>query len=96
MSASGTLATAVSIGRLHIVAIAALGTLTFGWLFTGHHPWFLALVCATDWFVVNLLNRIVDLKEDQANQIRGTAFVARHRRAVFAVGLALLSGSWPT
>jgi 4-hydroxybenzoate polyprenyltransferase len=93
MSVSGTLATAVSIGRLHIVAIAALGTLTFGWLFTGHHPWLLALVCATDWFVVNLLNRIVDLEEDRANQIRGTAFVARHRRAVFAVGLGLLAGS---
>lgn len=93
MSASGALATAVSVGRLHIVAIAALGTLTFGWLFTGDYPWLLVATCAVDWFVVNLLNRVVDLEEDQANQIRGTAFVARNRRTVFAVGLALLIGS---
>ena len=35
----GVIATAVSVGRLHIVAIAALGCFTFGWLFTGHYPW---------------------------------------------------------
>ena len=93
MSVQGAMATAVSVGRLHIVAIAALGTLTFGWLFTGSYPWLLVATCAVDWFVVNLLNRVVDLKEDQANEIRGTGFVARHRRAVFAVGLSLLLGS---
>ena len=93
MPASDAIATIVSVGRLHIVAIAALGTLTFGWLFTGHHPWILALICATDWFVVNLLNRIVDIKEDSANRIRGTAFVARYRHVVFAFGLLLLFGT---
>ena len=93
MSVSGAASTAVSIGRLHIVSIAALGTLTFGWLFTGRYLWALVATCAVDWFVVNLLNRVVDLEEDQANQIRGTAFVARHRRAIFAVGLALLIGT---
>lgn len=93
MFVSDALATAVSVGRLHIVAIAAFGTLTFGWLFTGSYPWLLVAVCAVDWFVVNLLNRVVDLPEDQANQIRGTAFVARHRRAIFALGLGLLLGT---
>lgn len=93
MSASSALATAVSVGRLHIVTIAALGTLTFGWLFTGQYLWALVAICAVDWFVVNLLNRVVDLQEDQANQIRGTAFVARHRRAIFSTGLGLLIGS---
>ncbi len=82
-----------SVSRLHIVAIAALGTFTFGWLFTGRYPWLLSAVCALDWFLVNLLNRVVDLKEDQANSITGTDFVARHRRAILAGGLGLLFGS---
>ena len=34
---------------------------SFGWIFTGEYPWLLAAVCAVDWFVVNLLNRVVDL-----------------------------------
>lgn len=93
MPVRNALATVVSIGRLHIVAIAALGTLTFGWLFTGNYLWTLAATCAADWFIVNLLNRIVDLKEDEANGIPGTAFVARHRVLVFGVGVALLLGT---
>src|SRR6478609_4260509 len=82
-----------TISRLHIVAIAALGTFTFGWLFSGAHLWLLSAVCALDWFLVNLLNRVVDLKEDAANGIRGTDFVARHRRAILIGGFALLIGS---
>jgi 4-hydroxybenzoate polyprenyltransferase len=81
---------AASVGRLHIVAIAALGTFTFGWLFTGRHPWALAAVCALDWFLVNLLNRVVDLEEDSANAIFGTDFVAQHRRAILVGGFGLL------
>ena len=84
-----------SVSRLHIVAIAALGTFTFGWAFTGHYPWLLAGVCAVDWFVVNLLNRVVDLPEDTANNIRGAGFVSRHRRAVLVVGFGVLIGSFP-
>jgi 4-hydroxybenzoate polyprenyltransferase len=84
---------AASIGRLHIVVIAALGTLTFGWLFTGARPWLLAGVCALDWFLVNLLNRVVDLTEDRANAITGVDFVAAHRRAILRGGLLLLVGS---
>jgi 4-hydroxybenzoate polyprenyltransferase len=82
-----------SISRLHIVAIAALGTLTFGWLFTGHYPWILAAICALDWFLVNLLNRVVDLREDRANQIVGTDFVSRHRRAIMVLGFGVLLSS---
>lgn len=91
----GVIATAVSVGRLHIVAIAALGCFTFGWILTGHRPWAVTIICALDWFLVNLLNRVVDLKEDAANGITGTAFVARHRRGIlylgfFALGLSLV------
>lgn len=83
-----------SIARVHIVAIAALGTLTFGFAFTGDRPWLLAAVAAVDWFVVNLLNRVVDLKEDNANRIAGTDVVARHRRAVLVVGFGALAASF--
>jgi 4-hydroxybenzoate polyprenyltransferase len=86
-------AVAVSVGRLHIVTIAALGTFTFGWLFTGRHPFALAAVSALDWFLVNLLNRVVDLPEDQANGITGTDFVAKHRRAILILGLCTLAAS---
>jgi 4-hydroxybenzoate polyprenyltransferase len=86
-------AIAVSIGRLHIVAIAALGTLTFGWLFTGRYPWLAVAVSALDWFLVNLLNRVVDRAEDQVNQIPGAGLVVRHRRAILFAGLLLLGVS---
>jgi 4-hydroxybenzoate polyprenyltransferase len=82
--------TFASISRLHIVAIAMLGLFTFGWLFTGEHLWLLSAVCGLDWFLVNLLNRVVDLREDHANAIRGTDFVARHRRQILIAGFTLL------
>jgi 4-hydroxybenzoate polyprenyltransferase len=82
-----------TVSRLHIVAIAALGTATFGWLFTGRYPLLLAAVCALDWFLVNLLNRVVDLPEDRANRIAGTDFVARHRGAILRGGWVALVGS---
>jgi 4-hydroxybenzoate polyprenyltransferase len=75
------------------VAIASLGLLTFGWLFTGQRLWGLAAVCALDWFLVNLLNRVVDLPEDQANHIPATDWVARHRRPLLWGGLSALAAS---
>src|ERR1041385_5894702 len=88
-----TLATFASIARNHIVAIGALGTLTFGFALCGTRPWALALLCASDWFVVNLLNRVVDLKEDAANNIRGTDVVARNKRIVLVIGFGVLAAS---
>lgn len=88
-----TLVSLASIARLHIIAIGAMGTLTFGYALCGHRPWLLALLCASDWFVVNLLNRVVDLKEDTVNRIAGTQMVARHKRAVLIVGFAVLVAS---
>lgn len=87
------LRTFFSISRLHIVAIAALGTFTFGWLFTGVYPWGLAALSALDWFIVNLLNRVVDLDEDRVNRITGVAFVDRHQRALTVAGFSLLAVS---
>lgn len=84
----------MSVGRLHIVAIAALGTFTFGWLFTGQYPWGLMAVSALDWFLVNLLNRVVDLEEDRVNRITGVSFVERHRRLLTVGGFAALAASF--
>jgi len=78
---------------MHIVAIAAMGLITFGWVFTGKYHFFLASLCALDWFLVNLLNRVVDHQEDQVNSITGTEFVARHRRWITLCGMALLLAS---
>ncbi len=83
----------LSVSRLHIVAIAALGCFTFGWAFTGQYPWLVSAVCALDWFLVNLLNRVVDQREDRANAIVGAGFVGRHRRGITVAGLATLGGS---
>ena len=88
------LASLAAIARLHIVAIGAMGTLTFAYALCGERPWLLALLCACDWFVVNLLNRVVDLKEDAANRITGTELVARHKRAVLVVGFGALAISF--
>lgn len=83
----------LSVSRFHIVTIAALGTFTFGWLLLGEYPWLLAVVSALDWFIVNLLNRVVDLPEDQANRIVGTSFVQRHQASLKWSGFTLLLGS---
>ncbi|MEW6670431.1 MAG: UbiA family prenyltransferase [Thermodesulfobacteriota bacterium] len=79
--------------RLHITAIAAMGVFTFGWLFTGRYPWFLTAVCALDWFIVNLMNRVVDLQEDRLNNIRHTVSVYRHRKALLILSITLLVAS---
>lgn len=89
-----TLATLASIARIHIVAIGAMGMLTFAYALCGTRSWLLAALCASDWFVVNLLNRVVDLKEDQANRIDGTELVARNKRAVLAIGFTTLIASF--
>ena len=76
--------------RLHITAIAALGVFTFGWLFLGRYPWLLTAVCALDWFLVNLANRVVDLPEDAANRIFAAGFVAGHRGLILGLVLGVL------
>jgi 4-hydroxybenzoate polyprenyltransferase len=91
--APGALRVFASVVRVHIVAIAALGTLTFGWLFTGTYPWVLSAICALDWALVNLLNRVVDVPEDRANGVVGTDLVEHHARVVRAGALGALFAS---
>jgi 4-hydroxybenzoate polyprenyltransferase len=78
------------VGRHHITLIAALGVFTFGWLLTGEYPWLITVVCALDWYLVNLINRTVDVKEDSTNEITGTEFAGRHGRVIIGIGLLIL------
>ena len=82
-----------SVSRFHIVMIGALGTLTFTWLFSGHYLPILVFYSALDWFLVNIMNRVVDLPEDRTNRIHGTDFVARNARTILWLALLLLLGS---
>jgi 4-hydroxybenzoate polyprenyltransferase len=66
----------------------------FGWLMTGRYTAWLVLVVATDWFLVNLMNRVTDIEEDRRNGIRGTERVARRRVAVTAGAVALMLSSF--
>lgn len=77
--------------RPHIMAIACMASLVFGWLFSGSFHLLFPLLVAGDWFVVNLLNRAVDLEEDARNGVPGTEFLTRHKGAVTAGGVLFLA-----
>lgn len=79
------------LARPHIVAIAALGTLTFGRFLSGELLVGLATVAALDWFLVNVVNRAVDLAEDRENDVPGVAFLAAHRARVAQVAVGALA-----
>ena len=92
--ASRILADAASILRVHIILIAVTAALVFGWVFTGEYPWGLAVLGGVDWLLINLLNRVTDLKEDLANGIRGTERLVGAARPVLAIWIAILVGSF--
>jgi 4-hydroxybenzoate polyprenyltransferase len=81
----------VHLGRPHIAAIAALGTLTFGRMLSGRMLIGLAVIAGLDWFVVNFVNRAVDLEEDRLNAIPGVGYLAAHRRFVAGGSIAVLA-----
>ena len=64
--------------RFHIVLVALFGTLTFSWWLTGHHLWGVALVSAIDWWILDVLNKIGDLKEDLHNNPEEAQWVQKH------------------
>ncbi len=83
-----------SILRLHIIGVAVVATLVFGWLFTDVYPWAVALVVGLDWALINLLNRATDVDEDLANAIPGTERVARARRPLVIACLLVMATSF--
>ncbi|MFM7204560.1 MAG: UbiA family prenyltransferase [Myxococcota bacterium] len=93
--APGGLATFFHISRFHIILIAACASLTFSWVFSGQHLYGIPLIVAVDWFLVNLLNRVVDLAEDQTNGVVGTSFVAQHARGLTWLCLGVMFLSFP-
>jgi 4-hydroxybenzoate polyprenyltransferase len=84
----------LAIARFHIVLIAIVACLTFGFLMTGRYAFALAPVVAVDWFLINLLNRITDIEEDLRNGIPGTARVARRKRLFGVLAGVLFVGSF--
>lgn len=97
-----TLADVASILRVHIILIAVAAALLFGWVLTGRYHWEIALLGGVDWLLINLLNRVTDLKEDLANGIRGTErLVGAHRLVlglwigIFVGSFALTAALWP-
>lgn len=92
-SDTSPLADALAVARYHIVLIAMTAALVFGWIMTGRYVWAIVPLVGLDWFLINLMNRITDIDEDTRNGIRGTARVARHKRALTVAAYALMIGS---
>lgn len=84
-----------SISRFHILCIASITALCFGWQLTDRWLWLAPALCTFDWFLVNLMNRVADLVEDRINQAPGTAFADRHSGLLTWGSVALLVGSFP-
>jgi 4-hydroxybenzoate polyprenyltransferase len=89
-----TLRDVASILRVHIIAIAVAAAVVFGSLLTGRHGLDVALIGGLDWLLINLLNRVTDLKEDLLNGIRGTERIARRPRLALGLWLAVFAGSF--
>jgi 4-hydroxybenzoate polyprenyltransferase len=94
MKAARALADGFSILRFHIIGIAVMAALTFGWLLVGRFPIGVALLGGVDWLLINLLNRITDVDEDAVNEVRGTEIVARNLVPMGSIWLAILVGSF--
>jgi 4-hydroxybenzoate polyprenyltransferase len=83
-----------SIMRHHIVLIAMLACVTFGWIMTGRYFIALAVIVGLDWFFINLFNRITDAKEDVVNRVPGAEQVAMSRRWLEPAAFVSLAGSF--
>src|SRR5690606_18693310 len=88
-----SLSTLLGIARPHILAIAGMAALTFGWIFSGRHSFVVPIFIMLDWFVVNLANRAVDIDEDLKNGVPGTESVARRKRLVEAACFGVMAFS---
>jgi len=88
------LADIASILRVHIIAIAMTAAVAFGWALTGAYPWAVAVIGGLDWLLINLLNRVTDLQEDLANNIRGSDQLVGKDKQVLAIWIGILVGSF--
>ena len=90
---SSKLGDVASILRLHIIAIAVTAALVFGKVLTGELWVAVALLGGLDWLLINLLNRVSDVEEDAANQIRGTEKLVGRHRLVLGIWIGILVAS---
>jgi 4-hydroxybenzoate polyprenyltransferase len=88
-----TLVDIASILRLHIIAIAVCACLVFARVLTDAWLIDVALLGGLDWLLINLLNRVTDVKEDIANGIRGTERLVGRHHLVLGLWIGLLLGS---
>ena len=83
-----------SILRIHIVLIGIFGAMVFGWLLTDRYLWWVALIGGVDWLLINLANRVSDLREDRRNAIPGSERIAADPTRYLTVFFILLIGSF--
>ena len=83
----------LGLGRFHIVAIAGLAAVVFGWEFDGHLGFAAGGLVAFDWFLLNLFNRIADVPEDKRNGVSGTGFVEANAGALMRIAFIALTVS---
>jgi 4-hydroxybenzoate polyprenyltransferase len=81
----------LGLGRFHIVVIAALAAVVFGWLFDGRLGFVAGGLVAFDWFLLNLFNRIADVPEDRRNGVSGTGFVEQNAGALMRIVFVALA-----
>ncbi len=91
---SSPLGDLLAVFRYHIVIIAMVAALTFGWLITGQRFFALTLIVGLDWFLINLMNRVTDLEEDRRNGIQGVELVAARGRTMTVLSYGLMFGSF--
>ena len=83
----------LGLGRFHIVAIASLSAVVFGWQFDGRLGLVAGGLVAFDWFLLNLVNRIADVPEDKENGVSGTGFVEENAGALMRIAFIALAVS---
>ncbi|NUN12652.1 MAG: UbiA family prenyltransferase [Myxococcales bacterium] len=83
-----------TISRVHILLVAVIASIVFGWLMGGDYLWAAAFFCGLDWFLINLLNRVTDVDEDTRNNIAGTGYIARHKTGFVGLGFGLMLTSF--
>ncbi len=93
VASRGLLSDALSIARYHIVLVAMVASLVFGFVLVGKRSLFVAALVGVDWFLINLVNRVTDIAEDLKNGIPGTERVARRRTALAVGSVALFVSS---
>eukprot|EP01095_Lingulamoeba_sp_RSL-Kostka_P017834 TRINITY_DN9511_c0_g1_i1.p1 TRINITY_DN9511_c0_g1~~TRINITY_DN9511_c0_g1_i1.p1 ORF type:complete len:591 (-),score=117.61 TRINITY_DN9511_c0_g1_i1:108-1880(-) len=80
-----------SLSRLHICLIGSCGSLVMTHLMCGGYWPIIAGIVCLDWFLINILNRVVDYEEDIINGISHAKFAKKHKKTIYILYLILLT-----